>query len=322
MSQTFSLRRFGATFLQQKALLALLFMFGIMPFFGTSFYTEYNLLEMLRSASIMEILAFGVTLTIICGGCDLSIGGTLSLAGILAVMLVNAGVPLYAAIPLCVAAGAVIGTVNGFFIVKQHTEPFIITLGMGLLLKGLGLQLTDAHPLACRDESFMELANGKVFGAIPNLVVIMMAVFVLVHYLLRYTQFGRNCYAIGGDYEVAVYSGINAIKTKWLTYILCGALAAFAGVLLSSKLNTGNATYGDTTALLVNCGVVVGGTSFAGGIGGVLQSAVGLLVFSVLENAMNMLNIHPYIQQIVRGAVIVGIIFLDCFGRKRRREAV
>jgi ribose transport system permease protein len=121
---------------------------------------------------------------------------------------------------------------------------------------------------------------------------------------------------------VAKYSGINVLRLKSATYVISGITAALGGVLLSSMLNSGSATYGDTTALVVNCGVVVGGTSFAGGIGGIPQSAIGLLVFAVLQNGMNMLGIDAYVQMTCQGIVIVGIICLDCYGRKRKREAV
>ncbi len=305
---------------KQKALIAILAMLVIMAFSGTNFFTPYNLMDLLRSASIMEILAFGVTLTIICGGCDLSIGGILSVSGIVTIMLMNV-MPMPAAIICAIAFGAGIGFVNGFFIVKQKTEPFIITLGMGMLLKGVAQQITNAHPISAKNPAFMILGNGKI-GEIPYLVIFMVVVMLLLYWLLRYTSFGRNCYAIGGDYEVAVYSGINAIRTKWLTYVICGMTAALAGVLLSAQLNSGSSTYGETTALMVNCGVVVGGTSFAGGVGGIFQSALGLLVFAVLENALNMLGIDSYIQQVIKGIVIVAIIWMDCYGRKRRREAV
>jgi ribose transport system permease protein len=150
----------------------------------------------------------------------------------------------------------------------------------------------------------------------------MLVLGVLVYCLLRYTSFGRNCYAIGGDYDVAKYSGIPVIRTKWIAFVLSGVAAAIAGVLLSSKMNTGSSIYGDDTALMVNCGVVVGGTSFAGGIGGVVQSFVGIMVLQLLTNCLNMLGIDPYLQLVCQGAVIVGIIWLDCFGRKRIREAV
>ena len=169
---------------------------------------------------------------------------------------------------------------------------------------------------------FVKLANGLAFGFLPNVILVTIILMILFHLLLRYTAFGRNCYAIGGGYDVALYSGINVIKTKWMTYVICGMTAAAGGIMLSSQLNTGSSIYGDNTALLVNCGVVVGGTSFAGGIGGIPQTAIGLLLFSVLENAMNSLMISPYIQQATKGVLIVLIIWLDCYTIKRKNEAV
>jgi len=305
---------------RQKAFLAILVMLVGMLFSGTDFYSTYNLLDMLNSTSILLILAFGVTLTIISGGCDLSIGGILVVSGIMAIKLLDV-MPMAPAILLAILCGGVVGIVNGFLVVQQKTEPFIITLGMGLLLTGIAQQLTDAHPLPAKNPAFMMIGNGDI-GGIPNLVLIMVVCFALSYSLMRYTGFGRNLYAIGGDYEVARYSGINVIRTKWLAFVISGLAAGLAGVLLSSKLNTGSSVYGETTALVVNCGVVVGGTSFAGGIGGIPQSGLGLLVFGLLDNSMNMLGITSYYQVLLKGAAIVTIIWLDCFYQKRKRELV
>ena len=305
---------------KQKAFLAIVGMLAVMAFFPTNFYTAFNLLDMLNSTSILLILAFGVTLTVISGGCDLSIGGILVVAGIIAIKLLDV-MPIWAAILCAVAFGAFVGFINGFLVVQQKTEPFIITLGMGMLLTGVAQQLTDARPVPASNPDFMMIGNGDFFG-VPYLVIIMLVCFVAAHWLMRYTAYGRNLYAIGGDYEVALYSGINVVRTKWIAFVISGAAAALAGVLLSSKLNTGSSIYGETAALIVNCGVVVGGTSFAGGIGGIPQSALGLLVFGILDNAMNMLGISSYIQILLKGSVIVGIIWMDCFYRKRRRELV
>jgi ribose transport system permease protein len=305
---------------KQKAFIALIIMMIGMLFSKTNFYSAYNLLDMLNSTSILLILAFGVTFTIISGGCDLSIGGNLVVAGILAIKLLDV-MPIWLAILIAVLFGAVVGFINGFLVVQQKTEPFIITLGMGLLLTGVAQQLTDAHPLPAKNPNFMMISNGDFHG-IPNLVIIMLVCFGISYWIMRYTQFGRNLYAIGGDYEVARYSGINVIRTKWIGFVLSGVAAALAGVLLSSKLNTGSPVYGETTALVVNCGVVVGGTSFAGGIGGIPQSGLGLLVFGMLDNVMNMLEITSYYQVLLKGAAIVAIIWMDCFANKRKREAV
>ncbi|MFT3847283.1 MAG: ABC transporter permease [Propionivibrio sp.] len=305
---------------KQKAFLAIVGMLACMAFFPTNFYTAFNLLDMLNSTSILLILAFGVTLTVISGGCDLSIGGILVVAGIIAIKLLDV-MPMWAAILCALAFGAFVGFINGFLVVQQKTEPFIITLGMGMLLTGVAQQLTDARPVPASNPDFMMIGNGDFFG-VPYLVIIMLVCFAAAHWLMRYTAFGRNLYAIGGDYEVAMYSGINVIRTKWMAFVISGMAAALAGVLLSSKLNTGSSIYGETAALVVNCGVVVGGTSFAGGIGGIPQSALGLLVFGILDNAMNMLGISSYIQILLKGAVIVGIIWMDCFYQKRKRELV
>ena len=305
---------------KQKAFLAIVGMLAVMAFFPTNFYTAFNLLDMLNSTSILLILAFGVTLTVISGGCDLSIGGILVVAGIIAIKLLDV-MPMWAAILCALAFGAFVGFINGFLVVQQKTEPFIITLGMGMLLTGVAQQLTDARPVPASNPDFMMIGNGDFFG-VPYLVIIMLVCFAAAHWLMRYTAYGRNLYAIGGDYEVALYSGINVVRTKWMAFVISGFGAALAGVLLSSKLNTGSSIYGETAALIVNCGVVVGGTSFAGGIGGIPQSALGLLVFGILDNAMNMLGISSYIQILLKGSVIVGIIWMDCFYRKRKRELV
>jgi len=318
-------------FMQQKALVAIAVILLVMAFAGTEFYSAYNLLDMLNSSTILVILGLGVTLTVIAGGCDLSIGGILVVSGILSIQLQDF-MPLPLALVLAVLFGTFVGFVNGFLVVHQKTEPFIITLGVGLLLTGVAQQLSDAHPVPGKNPDFMAISNGYVFGdgmftngqfpGIPNLVLITLGCFLLFAWLMRYTSFGRNLYAIGGDYDVARYSGIDVIKNKWMTLVISGTMAALGGVLLSSKLNTGSAIYGDFTALVVNCGVVVGGTSFAGGVGGIPQSVLGLLLFGMLDNAMNMLSIPSWYQTMLKGAVIVAILWLDSYTQKRKRELV
>ena len=191
-----------------------------------------------------------------------------------------------------------------------------------MLLKGIAQQITDAHPVPAKNLNFMKIANSRQILNIPNLIVIMTVMFIIFYCILRYTSFGRNCYAVGGDYNVASQSGIKAEKVKWAAFIICGAVAAFCGVLLSSKLNTGSSIYGDSTALSVNCGCVVGGTSFAGGIGGIPQSFIGLISIQLLENCMNMLGISAYVQQVCEGIIILLILWVDNYSRKKKEEAV
>ena len=307
---------------KQKAVIAILALMVMMLFFNTTFYTAYNWLDMLRSTAILEIVAFGVTVAVICGGCDLSCGGTLCLGGIIAVMMVNNGTPIPVAVIVALLSGAVVGFINGFLVVHQKTEPFIITLGMGMLLKGICQQLTDAHPLTCKSKEFMQISNMKFFGSVPSLVVYMLILFIIFSCVMRFTSFGRNCYAIGGNYEVAKYSGIKVVPIKWAAFIISGVVSTLAGVLLSSRMNTGSSVYGDTTGMLVNCGVVIGGTSFAGGVGGMVESFIGLFVIQLLTNCMNQLGVDSYYQRLCEGILIVVIIGSDCFGRKLKRERV
>ena len=307
---------------KQKAVIAILALMVMMLFFNTTFYTAYNWLDMLRSTAILEIVAFGVTVAVICGGCDLSCGGTLCMGGIIAVMMVNNGTPIPVAVIVALLSGAVVGFINGFLVVHQKTEPFIITLGMGMLLKGICQQLTDAHPLTCKSKEFMQISNMKFFGSVPSLVVYMLILFIIFYCVMRFTSFGRNCYAIGGNYEVAKYSGIKVVPIKWAAFIISGVVSTLAGVLLSSRMNTGSSVYGDTTGMLVNCGVVIGGTSFAGGVGGMVESFIGLFVIQLLTNCMNQLGVDSYYQRLCEGILIVVIIGSDCFGRKLKRERV
>jgi ribose transport system permease protein len=292
-----------------------------MLFSNSNFFTTLKILNIFRVASPNLIIAFGVTLAVICRGCDLSVGSVMSLAGIISILLVNSGMNMYIAIVIAVLAGSVIGFVNGFLVVHQKTEAFIITLGMGMLVKGVALVLTDANPVPARSFEFMMISNGSFLG-VPNIMLLMLMIGAFTYWLLRFTSFGRNCYALGGDYEVAEHSGINVIRTKWIAFTITGTYAAIAGVLLSSYMNTGSAMYGDPIPLMINCGVVIGGTSFAGGTGGVVRSGIGIMVMQLLRNCMGAYGIHPYIQQMVLGIVIVSIICMDCYAIKRKNEDV
>ncbi len=315
----------------QKAFLAIILVvlamavFNMIPATRSEFFSQVNLVDLLKSSSIFLILAMGETVTLIAGGVDLSIGGLMALTGVVVIQLINAGVPIPVAIALCLLLGLVVGAVNAFVSVYQRTEPFIITLGMGIVLTGIGLQLTDAHPVTATDQGFQSIANTEIFGPVPILVLVMLAVVAVVYWMLRNTSFGRNVYAVGGDYEVAKYSGINVLRTKAATYLICSLTATLGGVMLASQLNSASSIAGDNTPLYVVCAVVVGGTSVAGGIGGAIKSAIGLVLLGILTNAFSMLRIDTlvsYLPTALLGIIIVSILWLDSYGRKRKREAV
>jgi ribose transport system permease protein len=315
----------------QKAFLAIILVvlamavFNMVPDMRSEFFSEANLVNFLKSSSIFLILAMGETVTLIAGGVDLSIGGLMALSGVVVLQLINAGVPIPVAVLLCLLMGLVVGLTNAFISVYQKTEPFIITLGMGIVLTGIGQQLTNAHPVSSSVAAFADLANLKVLGPIPILVLVMLAVVAVIYWMLRSTSFGRNVYAVGGDYDVAKYSGINVLRTKAATYLICSLTAALGGVMLAAQLNSASSIAGDNTPLYVVCAVVVGGTSVAGGVGGAIKSAIGLVLLGLLTNAFNMLRIESlvsYLPQALLGIIIVSILWLDSYGRKRKREAV
>jgi ribose transport system permease protein len=315
----------------QKAFLAILFVilamavFNMIPATRSEFFTEVNFVDLLKSSSIFLILAMGETVVLIAGGVDLSIGGLMALSGVIVIQLINAGVPIPIAVGLCLLLGLVVGAINAFISVYQRAEPFIITLGMGIALTGIGEQLTNAHPVTSIDPDFQNIANLKILGPVPILVVVMLGVLAVVYWMLRSTSFGRNVYAVGGDYDVAKYSGINVVRTKAATYLICSLAAALGGVMLSSQLSSASSIAGDSTPLYVVCAVVVGGTSVAGGIGGAIKSAIGLVLLGTLTNAFQMLRIDSlvsYLPTALLGVIIVSILWLDSYGRKRRREAI
>lgn len=311
-----------------KAIAAIVILYLIVTFFSlghdTGFFSGYSQTLIFRKATVNIIVACGVTFAVMVHSIDLSIGGMLALAGVLVIKFMEM-MPAWAAILCTICIGAAVGLVNGFLIVHEKLEGFIVTLGMGILLKGVALQFTDAHPISA-PLSFNELADGnQLVGGlfkIPNMVMIMLMIVVVFSLILRYTQFGRNIYAIGGDYAVAEYSGIPVMRQKWAAFVLSAGLTTVAGIVNSSHLCAGNATYGDMTAMIVNCAVVVGGTSMAGGIGGIWQSAIGVLFFSVMEFSLNALVPNAYVIMLIQGLVIVAILFLDSYDNKRRRERV
>jgi len=307
---------------KQKAIVCIAIILIVMLFQDTNFYTQANILNnLLEQVSTNAIIAFGVTLAVICRGCDLSVGSVMVTSGVISVLLINSGMNMVLAIIIAILFGSFVGFINGFLIVKQKSEAFIITLGMGMLVQGVALLLTDARSVRPVDANFTRIANDQWFG-IPNIAAFMIILGVITFLILRFTSFGRNIYALGGDYEVAEHSGINVVLNKWAAFVYTGTFAAIAGVLAASRFESAMLVHGVNTPLMVNCGVVIGGTSFAGGVGGIPQSFIGILTMFLLRNAMASLGLHTFIQQLVLGIMIVSVIALDCYTEKRKKEDV
>ncbi len=288
------------------------------------FLTAGNLTNVLRQITYNEILAIGQTFVIITGGIDLSVGSLIQLSGVLMATFANAmpfdGVPLViATLAVGAGAGALAGFVNAVPVVRLNLPPFITTLAMMLMARGLAFKIAHGQPVPLRSDAFTTLGTGYVlrglfgsgFPGIPIVVLGMVALVVVFGVLLARTRFGRYVYALGGNEEAARLAGIDTRAVKTLVYVISGACAGIAGLLLMARFSSGSPNTGVGFELQSIAAVVVGGTSLAGGRGAIVGTFLGALLIGVLNNVMNLLGIESYTQEIVLGAVILVAVIID-----------
>ncbi|WP_273836304.1 ABC transporter permease [Guptibacillus sedimenti] len=297
------------------ALLGLIIMSVILSIASPYFLTTDNLLTIALETSIIAILALGQVYVIISAGIDLSVGSTLALAGVISSQLLLAGWPTPVALLAGILAGGFLGLINGFVITKGKMPPFIVTLGMMGVARGLALVLTDGLPVSGLPESFTNLGNGRILN-IPIPVIFLVIVAVIAAFILSKTIFGRYVYSIGSNEEAAQLSGINVNFHKMMIYVVCGLFAGLAGVLMSARLVSAQPSAGMGYELDAIAAVVIGGASLMGGIGTVGGTIIGAFIMGVLRNGLNLLNVSPFWQQIAIGIVIVLAVYLDQIRRK------
>jgi ribose transport system permease protein len=308
---------------QQKAtlkklgpLLALVAVCVWLAFMSPNFLTVSNSFDVMRQVSINALIAFGMTLSILLGGIDLSVGSILAVSSVLAAMTMRGGHSAGLAVGIAILAGAGMGSLNGFIIAKGRVAPFIATLGMLTLLRGVALALSKGSPISGFSSHFFAmLGGGYVARLIPVPVVLMLAMFALFWFVLTRTVFGRHVYATGGNSEAAKLSGVNTNRVQILTYTVSGAMAALAGVILTSRLDSAQPTAGAGYELDAITAVVLGGTSLAGGRGWIFGTLVGALLIGVLNNGLNLMGVSSFYQQVVKGSVILLAVLLDRGGK-------
>ena len=295
-----------------KPLIGLIIFAVIVSVLNPRFLTHANILNVLRQTSINSIIAIGMTLVILTGGIDLSVGSILAFCGAVMASLLNAGHNPILAFIVTLALGLVFGFFNGFLVSKMKLQAFIVTLVTMTFLRGATLVFTEGKPITVDDGGllFENIGGGYIFD-IPITIYIMIALFVAGHYLLMHTKFGRYTYAIGGNEEATKLSGINVDKVKMWVYGLCGMLSALAGVILTSRLYSAQPTAGSGYELDAIAAVVLGGTSLAGGVGRVTGTALGALIIGVLGNALNLLNVSSYYQMMIKAIVILIAVLID-----------
>jgi len=281
------------------------------------FLTVSNLLNVLEQTSINAIVAVGMTFVIISGGIDLSVGSVLALSGIALASALEGGVPAPAAIALALATGTACGLVNGVLITFGRLPPFIATLGMMSVARGAALMLAEGRPISGFTEGFRALATGRVV-IVPAPVILTAAVYLVAHFVLARTVFGRATYAIGGNEEAARLSGVHVRFHKTAVYGVAGLTSAVAAILLTARLNSAQPTAGTMYELDAIAATVIGGTSLLGGEGTLVGALIGALIMGVLRNGLNLLNVSSFFQQVVIGAVIIGAVLIDMSLKRRR----
>lgn len=299
------------------SLLALVLLSVVLSLLSPYFLTTENLLSIGLQTAIIAIIALGMVFVIISGGIDLSVGSIVALSGIVTAQFLIAGVPLVLSLIAGIAAGGVVGFINGFIIAKGNLPPFIVTLGMMGVARGLSLVLTDGLPISSLPDSFTFLGNGRLLG-IPVPVIILIVATLIATFVLSRTIFGRYVYSIGSNEEAAHLSGINVNINKIMIYAISGLMSGLAGILMAARLVSAQPSAGTGYELDAIAAVVIGGASLVGGVGTVGGTIIGAFIMGVLRNGLNLLDVSPFWQQIAIGIIIVLAVYLDQVRRKKK----
>lgn len=293
-------------------LLGLICLIIIVSVLNPSFLEPLNILNLLRQVAINALIAFGMTFVILTGGIDLSVGAILALSSALTAGMIVSGLDPILAILVGSILGAVMGMVNGLLITKGKMAPFIATLATMTAFRGLTLVYTKGNPITgLGDNQLFQLFGRGYFLGIPVPAVTMIITFAILYIVLHKTPFGRKTYAIGGNEKASLISGIKVPRVKILIYSLSGLLAALAGAILTSRLNSAQPTAGTSYELDAIAAVVLGGTSLSGGKGRIFGTLIGALIIGTLNNGLNLLGVSSFYQMVVKGIVIIIAVLLD-----------
>lgn len=298
-------------------LLALVVLVIFVTIMNPSFMSPTNLLNLLRQVSTNALIAFGMTFVIITGGIDLSVGSTLALSSALMAGMIASGLNPVLAMGVGLLLGAFLGACNGVMITKGKMAPFIATLATMTIYRGLTLVYTDGNPITGIGDSFIfkYMGRGYLFG-IPFPVVVMLLFFGVLYVLLHKMTFGRKTFALGGNEKAAFIAGIKSDRIKIAIYSISGLMAAVAGIIITSRLNSAQPTAGNAYEMDAIASVVLGGTSLSGGRGRLVGTLIGALIIGTLNNGLNLLGVSSFYQQVVKGVVIIIAVLLDRKNKK------
>ena len=310
--------------LRELTLIAMIVVIGLILQSATGrFLTTANLNAITLGFATSAIIVVGMTAALVSGGFDLSVGSVFAMGGVTAAIALRAGWAIPTAIAAGVVVGAVAGCVNGLFITKVGINPFITTLGMLGIARGIGLAITEGSPLAQLPEAFFVLGQGRTFD-IPNLVIIALVIVIISDVLMRRSALFRQIYYVGGNEDAARLSGINVNRVKLGVYTLSGALAALAGVLAVSRFTVADPGAGTGEELRIIAACIIGGCSLKGGRGTVFGGLLGLIFVGFINNGMVLLRVPVYYQQLSMGAILLLAVGFDTISQRwqeRSRKA-
>jgi ribose transport system permease protein len=299
------------------SMMGLMLLCVIMVCLSHDFFARQNLINIVRQVSVNAILAVGMTIVILSGGIDLSVGAVLALSMTTAAGAMLAGVPIPLAVVMALAVGLLCGSINGVLVAYVRLPAIIVTLAMMEIPRGAALLYTKGYPLSNLPEPFAFWGRGQLLG-VPTPVLIMLGVFAVAYLVLNHYPVGRYLYGLGGNEEAVRLSGVRVERYKLLAYATSGFTAALGGVVLSSRLMSGVPTAGEGFELDAIAAVVLGGASITGGRGHILGTLVGALTLGVLNNGLNMMNVSPYTQKVLKGVIIILAIYAGSSKRSER----
>lgn len=308
------------------AFAGLIILFVVFSLASPNFFTFNNVVGILLATAVNGLLALGVTFVIITGGIDLSVGTVMTLAAVMTgVVVTNMGLPIPLGILAGLGTGALAGWVNGITIARFKVPPFIATLGVMMIAKGLALVISGAKPIYFNDTPmFRDIAMGSVLGAIipgfdiPNAVLVLFLAAVVAGLILGKTILGRYCVALGSNEEATRLSGVNVQRWKTAIYALAGAFSGLGGVIMAARLNSAQPALGAGYELDAIAAVVIGGTSLSGGEGTILGTIIGAFIISVLTNGLRILSVPQEWQMVVTGVIVITAVYADIIRRRRQ----
>jgi ribose/xylose/arabinose/galactoside ABC-type transport system permease subunit len=292
--------------------IALLVLIIVMTIASPSFLNVTNIFNILKQNAVYGVLAVGMTFVIVTGGIDLSVGSIVAITACFATKLAQDGTTLPVGVAMLVGllVGLACGVFSGFFIAYTGVPAFIATLATQQIARGIVYVFTDGRPITGVSDSYKYIGSAA-WGVVPVMVVIYALFLVAGTFLLKYSKYGRHVYAVGGNKRAALVSGINVKRTEFLVYVICGICAAVGGLMLSSRVQTGQPAGGEGYEMEAITAAVIGGASLSGGKGTIFGSFIGLLVVAILTNGLDLLNVSSYYQEIIKGVIILLAVLAD-----------